>query len=61
MDEEEMLEMFMECDDLVLLGIKDNKLILWHSPDSNEIDILDMLLYAYRRFYETAQDNRPLH
>ena len=56
-----MLEMFMECDDLVLLGIKDNKLILWHSPDSNEMDILDMLLYAYRRFYESAQDNRPLH
>ena len=61
MDEEEMLEMFMESDDLILIGRKNNKLLLWHSPDASEMEVLDMLLHAYRNFYDTADENKPLH
>ena len=35
MDDEEMLELFMESDELILIGRKNNKLLLWHSPDAS--------------------------
>ena len=61
MDDEEMLELFMESDDLILIGRKNNRLLLWHSPDASEMEVLDMLLHAYRNFYEMADENKPLH
>lgn len=61
MDEDDLVEMFTSCEDLVVLGINDNKLILWHHPDTDEMKVLDILLYSYHLFYGKAGDKNPLH
>lgn len=55
-----MLDMFLDCEDLVILGFNKKGLILWSSPDTDDMKVLDMLLAAYHNFYKHAQEP-PLH
>lgn len=60
MDIDDLAEKFLECDDLVVIGYKNNRLILWHSPHSEGTLVLDMLINAYSKLYDTT-DSSPLH
>lgn len=60
MDEDEALNMLLDCDDIVVLGTNKKGLILWFSADTDEMKVLDMLLEAYHNFYKTAEEP-PLH
>lgn len=60
MDEEQFIDMFLNCDDLVVVGSNKKGLILWYSPETDEMKVLDMLLQAYHNFYKTAEEP-PLH
>jgi hypothetical protein len=60
MDIDDLAEKFLECDDLVVIGYKNNRLILWHSPHSDGTLVLDMLINAYSKLYDTT-DSSPLH
>lgn len=57
MDEEEFVEKFLGCDDLVVIGLKNDRLLLWHHPDTPATLVLDMLLNSYSRMYEIADDS----
>ena len=60
MEIDDLAEKFLDCDDLVVIGCKDNRLILWHSPHSDGTLVLDMLINAYTKLYDIA-DSAPLH
>lgn len=60
MDDEDFVKKFLDCDDLVVIGLKNNRLILWHHPDTPPTLVLDMLINSYSRMYEIA-DDYPLH
>jgi hypothetical protein len=63
MDEDDLdtiLKFLSDCDGMLIVGIRNKELVLWHSPDADDMKVLDMLLQAYQNFYMLANE-KPLH